>query len=195
MRGDFPLNTLAHRLEEPGFVGSSAWRLLFLPVVLGALLLVGSPDFPALTRALEKAFAADAPATSTANVETTARPPKPEERRREATRNESRGPWAPKPEGRRWLVPLYVSFAALQALDAHSTLRALNAGAAEANPLMGGLAGKPAALVATKAAVAASTIYLADKVRVKNRTAAIALMAALNALYASIVVHNYGAVP
>ena len=93
------------------------------------------------------------------------------------------------------LVPLYVSFATLQMLDAHSTIRALRAGGVEANPLLKGLADKPAALVALKAGVALSTIVLADKVRGRSRVGAIVLMAALNSAYATVVAHNYRTVP
>jgi hypothetical protein len=38
------------------------------------------------------------------------------------------------------VMPLYVSFVALQLIDVHSTSRALDRGAVEANPLMKGLA-------------------------------------------------------
>jgi hypothetical protein len=93
------------------------------------------------------------------------------------------------------LVPLYVGFASLQMLDAHSTVRALRAGGVEQNPLLRGLADKPAALVALKAGVAASTIALADKMRTRSRVGAIVLMAALNSAYAVVVAHNYRAVP
>jgi hypothetical protein len=93
------------------------------------------------------------------------------------------------------LVPLYISFASLQMLDAHSTIRALRAGGVERNPLMKGLADKPAALVALKAGVAASTIVLADRMRGRSRLGAIVLMTALNSAYATIVAHNYRTVP
>jgi hypothetical protein len=93
------------------------------------------------------------------------------------------------------LIPLYVSFASLQMLDAHSTLRAVRAGGVERNPMMQGLADKPAALVALKAGVAVSTIALADKMRGRSRVGAIVLMAALNSAYATIVAHNYRTVP
>jgi hypothetical protein len=93
------------------------------------------------------------------------------------------------------LVPLYASFATLQMLDAHSTIRALRAGGEEQNPLLKGLADKPAALVALKAGVAVSTIALAEKVRGKSRVGAIVLMAALNSAYATVVAHNYRSVP
>ena len=76
-------------------------------------------------------------------------------------------------------------------LDAHSTLRGINAGATEANPVMGGIAHKPVALVAVKAGLTASTIYLVEKLRVRSRRASIALMAVLNSAYVTIVAHNY----
>ena len=92
------------------------------------------------------------------------------------------------------LVPLYVSFAALQALDAHSTSRAIHRGAVEQNPMLRSFASNPAALFAVKAGVAASTIVIADKMRHRSRVGAIVLMAGLNSLYATIVAHNYAAV-
>jgi hypothetical protein len=93
------------------------------------------------------------------------------------------------------LVPLYASFAALQMLDAHSTIRAVRAGGAESNPMMAGFADKPAALVALKAGVAVSTIALADKFRGRSRVGAIVLMAVLNSAYATVVAHNYRTIP
>lgn len=93
------------------------------------------------------------------------------------------------------LMPLYVSFAALQALDAHSTLRAIDAGASERNPFLTGIVNRPAAFVALKGGVAASTIFVADKLRHRSRTAAIITMVALNSVYATVVAHNYRAAP
>ena len=89
------------------------------------------------------------------------------------------------------LLPLYASFAGLQALDAHSTMRALQNGGTERNPLLGDIASQPAALFALKAGVTASTILLTERLRPNNRAAAIALMAALDSFYAMVVVHNY----
>ena len=94
-------------------------------------------------------------------------------------------------DDRRILLPLYVSFGALQMLDAHSTLRAVSAGGTEQNPLLRGVVNHPAALVAIKAGVAASTIALAEKVRGRSRLGAIVLMAAVNSVYTAVVVHNY----
>ena len=101
---------------------------------------------------------------------------------------------APKDSPRGVLVPLYMSFAALQALDVHSTLRAIDAGAVEQNPFLKGLVNQPAALIALKGGIAASTILVADKVRHHSRIGAIVTMAALNSVYATVVAHNYRAV-
>lgn len=94
----------------------------------------------------------------------------------------------------RVLVPMYVSFATLQGLDIHSTLRALDHGATEANPTLGGVAQQPVALIGVKAMSAASTIWLAHKVSKRSRTGALVLMAAVNSAYAMVVAHNYRAV-
>ena len=92
------------------------------------------------------------------------------------------------------LVPLYISFAGLQLVDAHSTSRALGHGAVEANPLMKGFAGNPASLIAVKAAGAAVAIYASEQMWKTNRTAAIVFMIATNSAMAWVVQHNYRAV-
>ena len=168
---------------------SSAWRLLFLPLVLLAFLLVGAPDFPAFDRAVQKAFDgmrgsddSRRPHAGIARIQTDdtgVLTGDAVRNTRDTTRN------------RGVLVPLYASFVALQLLDAHSTLRGIDAGATEANPVMGGIAHKPVALVAVKAGLTASTIYLVEKLRVRSRRASIALMAVLNSAYVTIVAHNY----
>jgi hypothetical protein len=93
--------------------------------------------------------------------------------------------------GRRVLLPLYVSYAALQALDVYSTTRALNRGGVEANPLMAGVAGNPVALSILKAGGAAATIVLADRLRKRSRVGAVLLMAGVNSFYGMVVAHNY----
>jgi hypothetical protein len=175
-----------------------AW-LLSSPLVVAAFLLAGAPEFPAFERAVAKAFQAAGNGSAGAwvpapNPTDPAKPTNPANATNLTNSTNRANPANPaNPRGA--LIPLYVSFVALQALDAHSTLRALNAGAAEANPLMSGLAGKPAALLVVKAGLAASTIYLVDKVRLRSRTAAIVLMTALNSAYLTIVAHNYAATP
>lgn len=86
---------------------------------------------------------------------------------------------------------MYVSFAALQLMDAVSTRKALSAGANEANPLMGGIVRNNAALFAVKAGTAAATTFLAERLAKKHPRRATILMAVLNGAYAAIVVHNY----
>ena len=89
------------------------------------------------------------------------------------------------------LPSLYVSTAAMQALDIHSTLKAFNAGAVEGNPLMAGATRNRAAFIATKAAVTAVTIFAAKKNARKNKVAAVITLVAVNSAYAMIVAHNY----
>ena len=92
------------------------------------------------------------------------------------------------------LLPLYVSFASLQVLDAHSTTRALDRGAVEANPLMRGLAGNPVGMFAVKAAATATVVYAAERIWKKNKAAAVIFMVAANSAMAIVVQHNYRAV-
>jgi hypothetical protein len=93
----------------------------------------------------------------------------------------------------RTLTSLQISFAALQALDVYSTVRGVNHGMSEANPLMRGLARHPAAMATVKAGAAASTILLVRHVAKKNRIAGIAVMAAMNTALSVVVVRNLGA--
>ena len=87
---------------------------------------------------------------------------------------------------------MYVTFAALQVLDAKSTSRALAYGGREANPIMKSITSHRGTLMAVKVGVAASTIWLTQRVARKNRVGAIIMMAALNSVYATVVAHNYG---
>ncbi|HXE79327.1 MAG TPA: DUF5658 family protein [Vicinamibacterales bacterium] len=89
------------------------------------------------------------------------------------------------------LVPLYASFAALQALDAQTTIAGLRRGHTEANPVLAPVAGRPALLIGAKSAIAVGTIVVSEKLWRRHRTAAVALMVAVNAAHAAVVVHNY----
>lgn len=89
------------------------------------------------------------------------------------------------------MTSLYSSFIALQALDAHSTIRALDRGARETNPMVAPFADNTAALIAVKAGTAAGVIYMTDRVRRHNRVASIIIMAAANSAYATVVARNY----
>ena len=95
------------------------------------------------------------------------------------------------PQRPKLLVPLYISFAGLQVLDAHSTMRALDRGYVEANPLVAPSTRNGATLVAMKAAVTASVIVGTERLWRHNRVAAIAAIIAVNGAYAAIVSHNY----
>ena len=180
-------------------MSASGWRLLSLPLAVIAFLLAGAPEFPALGRAIARVFQPDAtitpPESAAATSTHRALSPQPKNLN-ERERNEPdnlRKPAEGAVSRRGVLVPLYVSYAALQALDAHSTFRALGGGSSEINPVMRGAAGNPVALVAIKASLAASTIYLVEKVRAQHRRAALVLMTALNSAYALVVAHNYRA--
>jgi hypothetical protein len=89
------------------------------------------------------------------------------------------------------MLPLYVTYGALQVLDVHSTITGLNHGAREANPVLGSAGGSLAVMIPVKAASFAATIYLAERLGKKHRTAAVILMAGLNSAYAIVVAHNH----
>jgi hypothetical protein len=95
------------------------------------------------------------------------------------------------PERPRVLVPMYISFAALQAMDAHSTLKAVDRGYVEVNPLVAPSSRNGAAMAAMKVAVTASVIAGTEKLWRHNRAAAIAAIIVVNGAYAAIVAHNY----
>jgi hypothetical protein len=88
------------------------------------------------------------------------------------------------------LTTLYVSFGLLSGLDFYTTLRGTRAGATEGNPVMAPIAGNPAALLAVRAGGSAAAIYFAERLRKRNRAAAIAAMAVTNGVLAAIVAHN-----
>ena len=73
----------------------------------------------------------------------------------------------------------------------HSTLRAVGAGAVAANPLLRPIVSTPAALISLKAASALGTVYLVERLRKRNPTAAFAFALGVNSLYTIAVVHNY----
>ena len=89
------------------------------------------------------------------------------------------------------LPAMYAATIALQAMDAHSTMKAIGNGATEANPMMKGIVGNHGALLAVTAGAAARTIYFAEKLWRRTRVAAVALMAAVNGVTAAVVAHNY----
>ena len=88
------------------------------------------------------------------------------------------------------LPVLYVSFAALQAYDAHSTLTGLKNGAQEANPLARSIVGSPATFWTVKAATAGASIFVAEKLWKKNKVAAVVTMAVANGISAMVAARN-----
>jgi hypothetical protein len=86
---------------------------------------------------------------------------------------------------------MYAGLVTVQALDAHSTLRAIDLGLREANPLMRWASGSPVAFVALKASATAATVFVTEKIRRKHPTRALVFVGAINAAYALIVAHNY----
>jgi Domain of unknown function (DUF5658) len=92
------------------------------------------------------------------------------------------------------LIPLYASFATLQALDYASTTRALESGrGTEANPVMRSIVKSPPAFIAVKAAATAGVIVAGEMMWKKNRVAAVIFVAAANGAVAAIVARNYSA--
>jgi hypothetical protein len=99
---------------------------------------------------------------------------------------------APRKDLPRGVQPaLYGGLIALQGLDVHSTLRAIDAGHHESNPVVRWSVEHPAALISMKAAASAATIYVAEKIRKRYPKRAMLFMAAVNSAYAFIVVRNY----
>ena len=103
-------------------------------------------------------------------------------------------PPAPSREARRpaALVPLYASLIGLQALDIHSTKRALDSGAtSEGNPFMRSVVHNEAAFIAVKAATTTGAIFLTEKLRKTHPKTAVVLTASLNIAMAAVVARNY----
>jgi DNA-binding NarL/FixJ family response regulator len=94
------------------------------------------------------------------------------------------------------LIGLYISQAVLQALDAQSSIRALQTGSAqEGNPLVHPLASQPAALVIFKLAMTAGTIYGIDRLHKSHPRLAIITLGAISAGYLYLVQRNYRSFP
>ena len=89
------------------------------------------------------------------------------------------------------LIPLYVSFGALQVLDVHSTRRGVDVGATELNGLVRAVGVSGPGMFALKAAATAGIIHLTEKAWKKNPVAAVVVMVGANLAYAAIVSNNY----
>ncbi len=97
----------------------------------------------------------------------------------------------PRPPRPAALVPLYISYGVLQGLDVHSTFRALENGAVEANPLMKGVADNAVGLSAVKAAAGAGVIFVSERMWKRNKVAAVVFMTATNSAMVWVVQHNH----
>jgi hypothetical protein len=87
------------------------------------------------------------------------------------------------------LIPLYVMQFTLHGLDVHSTVRALENGHREANPLFKDAS--TATMTGAKLASSAVSVLIAEKLWKKNRIAAVLMMASVNGALAAVVANNY----
>jgi hypothetical protein len=184
-------------------------RCLAVPLAAAAtVMLTGLPDFTALDRAVSKALDSagvqgggpnEQPLTVLVPprilVDREPVAPKAELTRPDPVRRAEQTHPDARPFGRRpgdgALVPLYASFVALQGLDVHSTLRAIDRGGREANQFMAPMTERPAVFMASKAGSTAGILYLTERVRQRSPTAAIVMMTAFNSAYAMVVANNY----
>jgi hypothetical protein len=104
----------------------------------------------------------------------------------------SPSPRLAQPDGAsaRTLRSLEVAFVGLQALDVASTLRAMERGHVEANPVMRAASTRPAALLAAKAGSSVATVWLVRRLAKRHRVTAVATMMAIDAGYAWVVARN-----
>ena len=88
------------------------------------------------------------------------------------------------------LLPLYLSLGAAHGFDVYTTTRGLARGHTEGNPLVAPVAANPWALTAVKAASAATSIVLAERLWRRHRGAAVAAMVASNILIGVVAARN-----
>jgi hypothetical protein len=89
------------------------------------------------------------------------------------------------------LMPMYVALTGLQAYDGYATLRGVGRGGGEANPLVGGLAGQPAAFWTLKAVSTLTTIYVSEQLwRQHHKTQAIATLVVANVTMGVVAARN-----
>jgi hypothetical protein len=92
--------------------------------------------------------------------------------------------------GQAGLVTLSIATAALQGLDAYTTMVAVNHGAREGNPMMRAAVGNPVVWIALKSSMTAATIYAAQRLWPRNKAAAVTLFAVSNCVLATVVARN-----
>jgi hypothetical protein len=100
-----------------------------------------------------------------------------------------------RPAGSQWassvLTAMQVTTFAAQALDVHSTIQALNAGAVEANPMLKGVVKNKLAFIGVKAAIGSGMAFATHRMAKRNKVAAILTAAATNSVYLYVAHHNY----
>jgi hypothetical protein len=89
------------------------------------------------------------------------------------------------------MLPLYASMAVAEALDAHSTIVAVDAGARERNPILGVLAPHPTLFSTVKVVATVTLLRAAHQLGKKHPRGAIAAMIGLSAFNTAIAIHNY----
>lgn len=162
-------------------------RVDVLSLALLTTILAGTPAFPALERAITRAFELN---ELSAAVDIQTMPP-------DTLAAPGPGPQPaldlPAPGRLRFaaVAPLYASFLALYALDLRTTVQALNAGGVEANPLLRNIVGNRAGFVALKAVATTGVIVVTEHMRARGRLAPFVIMAAVNSAYAIVVANNY----
>jgi Domain of unknown function (DUF5658) len=88
------------------------------------------------------------------------------------------------------LTGMYLTLGAIQTWDLLSTSAALKRGARETNPIVAGFAGQDARLIALKAVSTVGTILFAERLRRRNETAAIVVVAMINSALAAVAMRN-----
>jgi hypothetical protein len=88
------------------------------------------------------------------------------------------------------LPVLYATLVGLHAYDVYSTRAGVSRGAAELNPVVAPLTGDTPAMIAMKAVSAGTTIFMAERLWHRNKSAAILTMVAANGVMAVVAAHN-----
>jgi hypothetical protein len=97
----------------------------------------------------------------------------------------------PPPSRPAALIPMYIALGGLQAFDGYSTIHGGRSGGVEQNPLVGGLAARPAAFWAIKGASTFTTIYFAERLwRDGHKTEAIVTMIVANGVMGVVAARN-----
>jgi hypothetical protein len=78
----------------------------------------------------------------------------------------------------------------VQMYDAHTTVKAIRAGAREVNPILAPFSERPMAIVAVDLARATAINFAVRSIARRNRAAAIAIGAAINSAYLFVGIHN-----